>query len=138
MRVLFKVQNMSMGRQEAYEIFKRDYFRNNEIEEQKAFLKKSYSEAKQLGEIINNSRNKLSKTIIFLNIKYYKALIIILFFSRTVILKDNLKLRSEQIYAKLEASNALDNIKQNSEYESLRKTMEYEKEKYITEQMNFY
>lgn len=55
---------MSMGRQEAFEIFKRDYIRNSEIDEQKIFLKKSYTEAKQLGELINNTRNKLSISII--------------------------------------------------------------------------
>ena len=50
-----------MGRQEAFEIFKRDYAGNDEIEEQKRFLKKSYVEAKFLGELINTSRAKLSK-----------------------------------------------------------------------------
>lgn len=54
-----------MGRQEAFEIFKRDYSRNREIDEQKSFLKKSYAEAKLLGELINTSRNKLSM-IVFL------------------------------------------------------------------------
>jgi hypothetical protein len=58
--VLMKVQNMSTGRQEAFEIFKRDYVGNHEIEEQKRFLKKSYAEAKMLGELINKGRSKLS------------------------------------------------------------------------------
>ena len=52
---------MSVGRQEAFEIFKRDYQGNHEMEDQKRFLKKSYAEAKLLGEMINTSRNKLSK-----------------------------------------------------------------------------
>jgi kinesin family protein 6/9 len=51
---------MSMGKQEAFEIFKRDYQGNVEIEEQKRFLKNSYAEAKLLGELINTTRNKLS------------------------------------------------------------------------------
>jgi len=51
---------MSIGRQEAFEIFKRDYAGNHEIEEQKRFLKKSYAEAKMLGELINKGRSKLS------------------------------------------------------------------------------
>jgi kinesin family protein 6/9 len=51
---------MSIGRQEAFEIFKRDYQGNEDIEEQKKFLKKSYVEAKLLGELINSTRNKLS------------------------------------------------------------------------------
>ena len=49
-----------MGRQEAFEIFRRDYSGNTEIDEQKRFLKKSYAEAKMLGELINKTRNKLS------------------------------------------------------------------------------
>jgi kinesin family protein 6/9 len=49
-----------MGKQEAFEIFKRDYQGNVEIEEQKRFLKNSYAEAKLLGELINTTRNKLS------------------------------------------------------------------------------
>lgn len=51
---------MSLGRQEAYDIFKRDYTGNAEIEDQKRVLKKSYAEAKMLGEVINTTRNKLS------------------------------------------------------------------------------
>jgi kinesin family protein 6/9 len=51
---------MSTGRQEAFEIFKRDYADNNLIEDQKKFLKKGYAEAKTLGEKINISRNKIS------------------------------------------------------------------------------
>lgn len=54
-----------MGRQEAFEIFKRDYSRNSDIEEQKSFLKKSYAEAKLLGEQINTARTKLSKFRLF-------------------------------------------------------------------------
>lgn len=50
---------MSLGRQEAFEIFKRDYVGNHEIEDQKKFLKKSYAEAKMLGELINTARAKL-------------------------------------------------------------------------------
>lgn len=49
-----------MGRQEAFDIFRRDYEHNDEIDEQKSFLKKSYAEAKLLGEQINTARNKLS------------------------------------------------------------------------------
>jgi kinesin family protein 6/9 len=51
---------MSMGRQEAFEIFKRDYSGNEEIEDQKRYLKKNYTEAKILGEQINTTRTKLS------------------------------------------------------------------------------
>jgi kinesin family protein 6/9 len=59
------VKNMSMGRQEAFEIFKRDYSGNEEIEDQKRYLKKNYSEAKLLGEQINTTRTKLSRNSFF-------------------------------------------------------------------------
>ena len=53
-----------MGRQEAFEIFKRDYSGNQEIEEQKRYLKSNYAEAKLLlGEQINTTRTKLSNQI---------------------------------------------------------------------------
>lgn len=52
---------MSTGRQEAFEIFKRDYEDNHLIDEQKMFLKRGYADAKTLGEKINLSRNKISK-----------------------------------------------------------------------------
>jgi len=96
------LKDMSMGKQEAFEIFKRDYQGNVEIEEQKRFLKNSYAEAKLLGELINTTRNKLN----------------------------NLKSKSEQIYLKLEATNSLNDEKQTVEYDALHKTMEYEKENY--------
>ena len=51
---------MSMGKQEAFEIFRRDYAGNLEIEDQKRFLKNSYAEAKLLGELVNTARTKLS------------------------------------------------------------------------------
>ena len=55
---------MSIGRQEAFEIFKRDYAGNSEIEDQKRYLKQSYIEAKSLGELISKHRDKLSKLIV--------------------------------------------------------------------------
>ena len=63
---------MSVGRQEAFEIFKRDYQGNHEIEDQKKFLKKTYAEAKMLGEIINTARNKLSMINLNSISKYYQ------------------------------------------------------------------
>ncbi len=111
-----------MGKQEAFEIFKRDYAGNVEVEEQKKFLKNSYAEAKLLGENINTTRNKLSK-ISFHFIIYLNKLN-----SQTNKI-DNLKSKSEQIYLKLEATNSLNDEKQTAEYESIHKTMEFEKEK---------
>lgn len=57
---------MSIGRQEAFETFKRDYVGNQEIEDQKKFLKKSYAEAKMLGELINTARTKLRNFYFFI------------------------------------------------------------------------
>ena len=112
---------MSMGRQEAFEIFKRDYSGNDELEDQKRYLKKNYSEAKLLGEQINTTRTKLSEQFL---IHFSNE-----FFNKVFNQKDHLKYKSEHLYAKLEENNALDDEKQNAEYESIRKTMEYEKEK---------
>lgn len=57
---LLLVKDMSIGRQEAFEIFTRDYEDNSKIEEQKKILKKHYGEAKALGEGVNQARNKTS------------------------------------------------------------------------------
>ena len=62
---------MSTGRQEAFEIFKRDYGDNRIIDEQKMFLKKGYAEAKTLGEKINSSRNKISELYYYLFFFYF-------------------------------------------------------------------
>ena len=50
-----------MGRQEAFEIFRRDYSQNSAIEQKKAALKERYVEAKHLGECVNSARQKISK-----------------------------------------------------------------------------
>lgn len=50
-----------MGRQEAFEIFRRDYDQNQSIEENKQVLKQRYAEAKTLGEIVNRARTTISK-----------------------------------------------------------------------------
>uniref|UniRef100_A0A8C0GWG1 Kinesin-like protein KIF6/9 C-terminal domain-containing protein n=1 Tax=Chelonoidis abingdonii TaxID=106734 RepID=A0A8C0GWG1_CHEAB len=51
---------MSLGRQEAFEIFKRDYVDSITIEDNKQLLKKRFAEAKSLGEKVNEVRNKIS------------------------------------------------------------------------------
>ena len=53
---------MSVGRQEAFEIFRRDYDQNTTIEENKQTLKQRYAEAKTLGERVNKTRGKISKS----------------------------------------------------------------------------
>ncbi|XP_030413144.1 kinesin-like protein KIF6 isoform X3 [Gopherus evgoodei] len=51
---------MSLGRQEAFEIFKRDYVDSITIEDNKQLLKKRFAEAKSLGEKVNEVRNKIN------------------------------------------------------------------------------
>lgn len=52
--------DMSVGRQEAFEIFRRDNYNNPTIEENKLNLKQRYAEAKSLGEGVNKSRQKIN------------------------------------------------------------------------------
>ena len=53
---------MSVGRREAYEVFRRDYEHNDcTIESNKRTLKQRTVEAKQLGEQLADARNKISK-----------------------------------------------------------------------------
>ena len=52
---------MSAGRQEAFDHFRRDNPLNHKLEEHKRILKQRYTEAKTLGEEINQSRNQISK-----------------------------------------------------------------------------
>lgn len=55
------VGDLSVGRQEAFEIFRRDYAQNADIEDTKSTLKQRYAEAKSLGEIVQKSRSRISK-----------------------------------------------------------------------------
>lgn len=61
------VGDMSVGRQEAFEIFRRDYYNNPTIEENKYNLKQRYAEAKSLGEKVNKTRQKISKRLSFIS-----------------------------------------------------------------------
>ena len=56
----YLVGDMSIGRREAYELFRRDYQQNDSIESNKQRLKQLCVEAKQLGEQLATSRNKIS------------------------------------------------------------------------------
>jgi hypothetical protein len=60
----FSVKNMSAGRQEAFDHFRRDNPLNEKLEEHKRILKQRYTEAKTLGEEINQCRNRISKNIV--------------------------------------------------------------------------
>jgi kinesin family protein 6/9 len=60
---------MSAGRQEAFDHFRRDNPLNQKLEEHKRRLKQRYTEAKTLGEEINQCRNRISNQfqLIFTN-----------------------------------------------------------------------
>lgn len=55
-----KLDEMSVGRKEAFETFRRDYDHNDTIEENKQTLKLRYADAKRLGEQVNTSRQKIN------------------------------------------------------------------------------
>uniref|UniRef100_A0A670Y775 Kinesin-like protein n=1 Tax=Pseudonaja textilis TaxID=8673 RepID=A0A670Y775_PSETE len=65
-------KEMSLGRQEAFEIFKRDYVDSITIEDNKQLLKQRFAEAKSLGQKVNDVRNQISKYEYFLF--YYKTM----------------------------------------------------------------
>ncbi|XP_012575783.1 PREDICTED: kinesin-like protein KIF6 [Condylura cristata] len=54
-------EEMSLGRQEAFEIFKRDHADSVTVEDNKQILKQRFSEAKALGESINEARSKIGR-----------------------------------------------------------------------------
>ncbi|XP_048205160.1 kinesin-like protein KIF6 [Perognathus longimembris pacificus] len=54
-------EEMSLGRQEAFEIFKRDHADSITIDDNKQILKQRFSEAKALGESINEARSKIGR-----------------------------------------------------------------------------
>nr|CAB3259114.1 kinesin-like protein KIF6 [Phallusia mammillata] len=55
-----KEVEMSAGRQEAFEIFKRDHPTINHVHDQKELLKRRYTEAKSLGQEVNEARNDIN------------------------------------------------------------------------------
>eukprot|EP00106_Octopus_bimaculoides_P018388 XP_014785830.1 PREDICTED: kinesin-like protein KIF6 isoform X1 [Octopus bimaculoides] len=56
-----KMGPMSLGRQEAFDIFCQDYKDNKAIKMKKAELKEQYSKAKSLGEQVNKSRIRINQ-----------------------------------------------------------------------------
>ncbi|XP_074650742.1 kinesin-like protein KIF6 [Tubulanus polymorphus] len=52
--------DLSKGRQEAFDIFRRDYENNENIADTKHILKQRYAEAKELGAKVNNSRQRIN------------------------------------------------------------------------------
>lgn len=55
-----KKVSMSSGRQEAFEIFKRDYRENHIIDENKRGLRNRYADAKKLGQQVNTAREAIN------------------------------------------------------------------------------
>lgn len=53
---------MSLGREEAYEVFKRDFDKDNKMEEAKAELRERCAEAKRIGQKMIENRNASSET----------------------------------------------------------------------------
>lgn len=65
------VGELSRGKQEAFEIFRRDYRENSKIEEHKCVLRDRYQEAKKLGEVVNSARVKISESALILLEVFY-------------------------------------------------------------------
>lgn len=59
------VKHMSVGRQEAFDHFRRGNALNPKFEEHKRTLKQRYEDAKTLAEEINQFRNRISMTRFF-------------------------------------------------------------------------
>ncbi|XP_059838776.1 kinesin-like protein KIF6 isoform X2 [Hypanus sabinus] len=97
---------MSLGRQEAFEIFRRDYAENITIEDNKHLLKQRYTEAKSLGEKVNQARNKINQ------------------------LKSQLEQRRMQRAASSVTSEPVDVNKPDQFEEELRQKLEEEKKSY--------
>uniref|UniRef100_A0A8B9G3D5 Kinesin-like protein n=1 Tax=Amazona collaria TaxID=241587 RepID=A0A8B9G3D5_9PSIT len=57
-------ENMSLGCQEAFEVFKRDHADSVTTEDSKQLLRQRFAEAKCLGEKMNEVRNKISEYIL--------------------------------------------------------------------------
>ena len=115
--VVALVKNMSAGRQEAFDHFRRDNPLNQKLEEHKRILKQRYTQAKTLGEEINQSRNRISKRLSLCSVFLVKL------FS---FLSDQLKGQYEQMHLRLAAQLTQDELEKNRELNALRTTMEQE------------
>uniref|UniRef100_A0A5F8HK65 Kinesin-like protein n=1 Tax=Monodelphis domestica TaxID=13616 RepID=A0A5F8HK65_MONDO len=101
-----KKEEMSLGRQEAFEIFKRDHADSVTIEDNKQILKQRFSEAKALGENINEVRSKIGH------------------------LKEEINQRQMQRVALSVTENVVENQELDPVEEKLRSQMEEEKKSY--------
>uniref|UniRef100_W5NKR9 Kinesin-like protein n=1 Tax=Lepisosteus oculatus TaxID=7918 RepID=W5NKR9_LEPOC len=59
--VVLREVEMSLGRKEAFEIFRRDHEDRINIEDNKALLKQRFAEAKALGEQVNKARGRVNE-----------------------------------------------------------------------------
>jgi hypothetical protein len=107
---------MSAGRQEAFDHFRRDNPLNQKLEEHKRILKQRYTEAKTLGEEINQSRNRISN-------QHFDCDHLV--FSKFCF-SDHLKGQYEQMHLRLAGQLTQDEIEKNRDLNELRTTMEQE------------
>ncbi|XP_051852845.1 kinesin-like protein KIF6 isoform X4 [Antechinus flavipes] len=105
-RKTVKKEEMSLGRQEAFEIFKQDHADNVTIEDNKQVLRQRFSEAKALGESINEVRSKIGH------------------------LKEEINQRQIQRVALSITDNAIGDQELDPVEEKLRSKMEEEKKSY--------
>ncbi|XP_043860888.1 kinesin-like protein KIF6 [Dromiciops gliroides] len=101
-----KKEEMSLGRQEAFEIFKRDHADSVTIEDNKQILRQRFAEAKALGESINEVRSKIGH------------------------LKEEINQRQMQRVALSLTDNAVGDQELDPVEEKLRSEMEEEKKSY--------
>ncbi|XP_072498103.1 kinesin-like protein KIF6 isoform X3 [Notamacropus eugenii] len=101
-----KKEEMSLGRQEAFEIFKQDHADSVTIEDNKQILRQRFSEAKALGESINEVRSKIGH------------------------LKEEINQRQMQRVALSITDNAIGDQELDPVEEKLRSKMEEEKKSY--------
>ncbi|XP_027732377.1 kinesin-like protein KIF6 isoform X2 [Vombatus ursinus] len=101
-----KKEEMSLGRQEAFEIFKQDHADSITIEDNKQILRQRFSEAKALGESINEVRSKIGH------------------------LKEEINQRQMQRVALSITDNAVGDQELDPVEEKLRSKMEEEKKSY--------
>ncbi len=50
-----------MDRANCFELFRKSYRKNEALEENKELLKEKYAKGKELGQLVNNSRNKINQ-----------------------------------------------------------------------------
>ena len=118
---IFIVKNMSAGRQEAFDHFRRDNPLNQKLEEHKRILKQRYTQAKSLGEEVNECRQRISKS------KFYSAHFSLFNVHSEI---DHMKGQYEQAHLRLAAQLTQDELEKNRELNTLRATMEQEQVKY--------